>query len=87
MEMQLDMSVFILFVGLTGLLTGYLLVVCPSFSFREEADFIYSERLTSGIRKKPLIELRSFHWVRRKIPGRRSGRKRQDGEAASLVCS
>jgi hypothetical protein len=84
MEITTDVSIFILLLGLTSILSGYFLYARPVLLQCSEPQIIYgpSEAIIEG--PQPFDGLGRLHWIRRKIPGTRSGRRSADGEEDSF---
>ncbi|MCD1259276.1 hypothetical protein B5M42_010545 [Paenibacillus athensensis] len=87
MEISADVSFIVLLLGLGGLLLGcglgWVASGRPLLPGTEVAmDLLPPKRGSSGIERRRADEL---HWIRRKLPGRRSGRSGQD-EPSSSYC-
>ncbi|SEB74521.1 hypothetical protein [Paenibacillus sp. GP183] len=84
MEITADVSFIILLLGLTGLLAGYFFYACPLQLQHAEPDFINGSSLVKKVGQKLSSGLDRLHWIRRKVPGSRSGRSLPSGEEDSL---
>jgi hypothetical protein len=83
MEMTADVSFFILLLGLTGLLAGYFFYSRPLLLQRAEPELVYGTSRLKIAEPKLFDGLVRLHWVRRKVPGTRSGRRLANGEEDS----
>jgi hypothetical protein len=85
MEITADVSLIILLLGLTGLLAGYFFYARPLRLQRAGSEVIYGSSLVKIAGPNLFDGLERLHWVRRKIPGIRSGRRLANGEEDSLL--
>jgi hypothetical protein len=84
MEITADVSLIILLLGLTGLLAGYFLYARPLRLQRAEPELIYGSSHIKIVGTKLFAGLDRLHWIRRKVPGIRSGRSLANGEEDTL---
>jgi hypothetical protein len=85
MEITADVSLIILLLGLTGLLAGYFFYARPLRLQRAEPELIYGSTHVKLAGPNLFDGLERLHWVRRKVPGIRSGRRLANGEEDSLL--
>jgi hypothetical protein len=85
MEITADVSLIILLLGLTGLLAGYFLYARPLPLQRAEPELIYGSSCANPEGLNLFDGLERLRWVRRKVPGTRTGRRLANGEEDSLL--
>jgi len=88
LEISVDLSFIVLLLGLGGLLLGCSFGMAANVRpilHREDAVCLLPPKRPAAGRQRRRAD--ALHWIRRKLPGRRSGRSGQDEPSPHLLCN